>query len=120
MKVVLVPIVILIITFLSEQITLVFEKSNAFTIEIYTMLLHISIKKRKSKSRSFNFYKSIRHFIFPTKYLIQNSSILYSYKVGDKHKFVLKTHVIILLISLTIFLYSKAKSINKKRIKYVG
>lgn len=119
MKAVIIPLIILIITFLSEQITIEIFKASSTTVIIHTMLFSVVLNKNGRKKHKAKFFENIKHFIASSKFLLKNSSVAYSYDISSKHKLVFKTHVIILFISLTIFLYSKTKSLLKKRIKYV-
>lgn len=120
MKVVLVPLFILIITFLSSQITVYVEKDNITTARIDTLLFPLLIQKSEGRRGGIQLLGNIYPIYRSINFLLNNSYLQYQYKSDSGHKVLLKTQVIIILISLTIFLYSKTKKIIKKRIRYVG
>lgn len=119
-KVFVVALVILIIPLLSDRINITIEKSQDINVRIDTTLLSFSVKRETKSGSTMNILRNIRHLFPAAGYLIRNSKIFYDFQPNFKSKLVIETYVIILPISLTIFLYSKAKDAITERIKNAG
>ena len=126
MKVILTPFIILIITFLSQQIKITVSRGESTLITVDTMLFSLALTPRKQKARPFRFLKNIRYMANAVLYLSKNSVVRYRYsnaetdtQNGKIHRLIFYTQVINLPISIIIFLYSRFKNRVRKMIKGV-
>ena len=126
MKVILTPIIILIITFLSQQIKITVCKTKSTVVKVDTMLFSFLLTLKKRRKRPFRLLKNAKSATSAILYLFKNSRVRYRYaNIADgiyenkAHHLILYTQVINLPISLIIFLYSKIKYGVRKMIKSV-
>ena len=126
MKVILTPFIILIITFLSQQIKITVSRGESTLITVDTMLFSLALTPRKQKAHPFRFLKNIRYMANAVLYLSKNSVVRYRYsnaetdtQNGKIHRLIFYTQVINLPISIIIFLYSRFKNRVRKMIKGV-
>ena len=126
MKVILAPIIILIITFLSQRIKITVYKTNSTVIAVDAMLFSFLLTLKKRRMQPFRLIKNAKPAASAVLYLLKNSKVGYRYANiadgGDKSKalhLILYTQVINLPISLIIFLYSKIKHSVRKMINSV-
>ena len=119
-KALIVALVILIITVLSDRIVIDVDNSKYPNVKISTTVLTFSTNRKSKNGSPLVILKNAKHIYPALRFLIRNSKIFYNFTSKQNQKFVLETSVIILPISLTIFLYSKAKDAIKKWIKNAG
>ena len=126
MKVILTPFIILIITFLSQQIKITVSRGESTVIVVDSMLFSFVLTPEKRKMRPLRILKNTRHIMNAISYLFKNSRVRYRYlnsaegtQNGKAHHLILYTQVINLPISLIIFLYSRFKNRVRKMMKGV-
>ena len=126
MKVILAPIIILIITFLSQQIKITVYKTKHTVVEVDAMLFSFLLTLKKRRKHPFRLLKNAKPAASAVLYLFKNSRVRYRYAntangiaKNKAHRLILYTQVINLPISLIIFLYSKLKHGVRKMIKGV-
>ena len=122
MKVIITPFVILIITLLSQPISINISKGAKTIIEIKTLLISFKSNINKKSFKPLKLFKNVMPLFDATSFICKNAAIRYGYDKSNEtntHILTIKTHVIILLISLIIFLYSKAKRNVEKRLQGV-
>lgn len=126
MKVILTPVIILIITFLSQQTKITVYKTKSTVIEVDTMLFSFLLTLKKRRKSPFRLMTNAKPAANAVLYLFKNSRVRYRYAdIADgitenkAHHLILYTQVINLPISLIIFLYSKLKYSARKMMKSV-
>lgn len=117
-KVIVVPFVIFIITFLSDDVSIRIPLKQSASVKIQTTLFSFSFARRRN-GNIIKFFRNIQYAYKPLGFLIKNAKFSFSY-YKEKGHIIFQTKIIFFLISLIIFLYSKIFALIKTRIAHVG